>query len=196
MQERTHKQYDNMERFEDTYGVISVIFNSSGHILVGTENLNKHHSGRESGQISVPMETLKPFERVNRQALLLASLSELITAENVQILASGLCHAGIEGPLTLNERGLKGAVSIFSWQGDPSCMPFAPSNPVEYCDLQWLDSTCFIESAQSRPYAVMGVEFALDKGYGPLSPAEPFVSLRTLKPNQYTSIRNSRSDVE
>lgn len=183
-----------MEVFSATHGVCAIILNGRHEILVGREMKSREEHDRVSGQLSIPMESLKAFERRNQTAMMLAALSEVTTDANVARLSEGLREAGISGPVELNDH-IQGAVAVFHWMKDPGEMPFAPSSP-EFGQFQWMKPEEFLREENIRPFAVRTLDYAQQNGLMNGLLTKPITTLSSFHPERYNMARDIYPDVE
>lgn len=183
------------DAFKNTRGVGTIVMNANHEILVGTEKLAKRDHARQVGEISIPLETFKSFERGNMNAVRLAALSEITTEENIDDLRKNLREAALQGPVPLGENGIEGALAVFHWVGDPSEMPFIPSVPGEFGDLQWMQPGVVISLSNVRSYAELLIRYADDKGLLNGLSNRPVPLLEKLNVSRYSAIRDDKVDV-
>lgn len=177
-------------------GVGAVVLNERSELLVGREGLAKREHQRAVGQISIPLETLKPFERKNVNALKLAAISEIVTNSNIKLLSDSLKEVGLTSPLTLNEAGVEGVGVVLRWTGGADEMPFIPSVPEEFSNLRWMTLDKFYDlNSNIRPFARTIVERVSE--FGLLEKPEHYdlPILKKLRPNQYAAVRDLYADV-
>ena len=119
----------NENRFESIKGIGTIILNNNRQILVGTETKDKPAHRRTAGMTSIPIETVKPFERRNEKGLLLAGLAEVVTDDNIGLMRENLHEVGVmEEPVVVDrEHDISAAVAVFHWKGDPEVNPFLPA---------------------------------------------------------------------
>lgn len=194
--ERKIGAYEENERFANIRGVGAIILNSNGEILVGREMLAKRNHNRQVGQLSIPLETVKPYERRNRNALILASLSEIVTDNCIENVRKGLREVTVDGPVYLGENGVSGALSVFHWTLNPEEMPFIPSVPEEFSELQWMQPQEVVQSERLRPYASILIRYAENAGLLNGAEDREIPILNKYRPNQYSEVRELYPDVQ
>lgn len=182
--------------FANIRGVGTIIVNPNGEILVGKEMLAKKNHKRQVGQLSIPLETVKPYERKNKNALLLASLTEIVTDDCIDVVRKGLREVTIDGPIYLEEGEVSGALSVFHWVLDSDEMPFIPSVPEEFGELRWMDPQQVMESEKLRPYAATLIKYAEVKGFLNGVEDREIPILSKYSPNQYSAVRELYPDVQ
>jgi len=181
--------------FEGISGVGAIILNSRHEILVGVENKSKSSSERTAGQLSIPLETLKPFEqRGNRRALQLASLSEIATDKHVDDWRRQLEQVQEDLVVKMNNNGVKAAIFVYHWIGDPDAMPFEPSCSEEFGDLQWLSLENMYKTGQVRPFADVALREASTKGLLNGHNSVP-LGFKNYVPSRYYDFRELHADV-
>lgn len=179
------------EALSGVNGVCTLILNSRGEVLVGREAIAKESHDRQRGQISIPMETLKSFERTNKKAMVLAAITEIITDNNVSVLQQQLYEAVVVGPVQLNNNGITGAIAVFHWKGDPGCMPFEPSVEEEFNGLKWMKPGKVLEDCSVRPFTTVVLNYAEENGLLNGLPDRPMLALYGLKPSRLMEIREN-----
>lgn len=182
--------------FADIKGVGTVILNKKDEVLVGTETEDKPLHRRLAGMISIPIETVKPFERRNRRGLVLASLAEVVTDGNLAQVSEGLLELGIiDQPVVVDkEHDIKAAVSVFRWDGDPQVNPFSQAQP-DLAELRWMSQEEILAAVELRPYAEVILAHARTNGYLNGRQALPRTSLAGLFPSRHAIARESKDDV-
>lgn len=183
------------DAFINSRGVGTIVMNANHEILIGTEFLAKRDHERHVGALSIPLETFKPFERNNPNAVRLAALSEITTPNNIDRLKMYLKEAALQGPVKLGEGGIEGALAVFHWTGDPEEMPFEPAVPGEFGNLQWMEPGVAITLPNLRPYADVMIRYADDKGLLNGLSNRPVPLLNKWNVARYTAIREDKNDV-
>ncbi len=181
--------------YSNVHGVGTIILNERDEILVGTELQDKEMRHRKRGQLSIPMESLKLFERNDENALIRASLSEVLSGENIDVIRRGLREIGHEGPIALDEEGTQGALVVFRWIEDPNIMPFIAATPEEFSDLKWLDQGSLLEHGDVRRYVRPFLEFARNSGMLNRMSNVEIGALRGFNPGTYHRYRELFGDV-
>ena len=144
--------------------------------------------------ISIPLETLKPFERRNRQGLLLAGLEEVLTDDNVREVEDALEEVGIiEHPVEVDS-DISVAVAVYHWTGDPAVNPFIQAQ-TDLADLRWMNIAELLSSRELRPYVEIIINCAADKGYLSGKASNPIPVLRHLTPSRHAAAREMHADV-
>jgi len=180
--------------FEGISGVGAIILNSRHEILVGVENKSKSSSERIAGQLSIPLETLKPFEQKgNRRALQLASLSEIATDKYVDDWRRQLEQVQEDLVIKMNNNGVKAAIFVYHWTGAPDAMPFEPSCSEEFGDLQWLSLENMYKTGQVRPFADVALREASTKGLLNGHNSVP-LGFKNYVPSRYYNFRELHAD--
>jgi hypothetical protein len=132
--------------------VAGVIVNRDKRILVGVEQTSKPATRKERGQLSIPMETLKPFEIGTEAGLTKALMTEISTSRSMGFLRHGLQNAGIVSVVPV-EKDVNVAVLLMKWKGNPKIMPFEPPHPEEFSELRWIGIKTLLGDSFVRPYA-------------------------------------------
>lgn len=194
--ETVNNQYQpDLSRKELIRGVGMIVLNANHEILVGREQLPKREHLRSKGQLSIPLETFKINELGNVNAMRLAALSEVITAETIDNLRKHLREAAFKGPIPLGESGIHGLLSVMHWEGDPSEMPFSPSVPGEFDELSWMMPSEAVRHAELRPYAQAMIQYADEQGLLNGLSNRPVPLLEALDVNKYHAIRQDNVDI-
>lgn len=181
--------------FEGISGVGAIVLNSRHEILVGVENKSKSSSERTAGQLSIPLETLKPFEqRGNRRALQLASLSEIATDKYVDDWRRQLEQVQEDLVVTMNNAGVKAAIFVYHWTGDPDVMPFESSCSEEFGSLRWLSLENIYKTGQVRPFADVALREASTQGLLNGHNSVP-LGFKNYVPSRYSNFRELHADV-
>ena len=181
--------------FEGISGVGAIILNSRHEILVGVEKKSKSSSERTAGQLSIPLETLKPFEqRGNRRALQLASLSEIATDKHIEDWRSQLEQVQEDLVITMNNAGVKAAIFVYHWTGEPEAMPFESSCSEEFGGLRWLSLEDMYKTGQVRPFADVALKEANSKGLLNGRNSVP-LGFKNYVPSRYYNFRELHADV-
>jgi len=181
--------------FEGISGVGAIILNSRHEILVGVENKSKSSSERKAGQLSIPLETLKSFEQKgNRRALQLASLSEIATDKHVEDWRRQLEEVQEDLVVTMNNAGVKAAIFVYHWTGEPEAMPFESSCSEEFGGLRWLSLEDMYKTGQVRPFADVALREADTKGLLNGHNSVP-LGFKNYVPSRYNNFRELHADV-
>lgn len=177
-------------------GIGTIILNTKDQLLVGTEMEDKPAHKRAVGMISVPIETVKPFERTNMRGLMLAGLAEVATDQNIMELKEGLHTLGIiETPVVVDpENDISAAVAVFRWIGDPERNPFLQAQ-TDMGDLRWMDTEELLGACELRPYAEVIIEHAKVKGYLNGHSSMPISGLDRFSPSRHAKARENHHDV-
>jgi len=191
----SNKYCQDISELSGIRGIGTLVLNENHEILVGKEFLAKREHQRQSGQTSIPLETLKRDEVRNINAIRLAGLSEITTAENIELLRQFLREAAFNGPILMGESGILGALSVLHWKGDPTEMPFRPSVPGEFGNFRWMKPRVALELTDLRPYADVMIRYADDKGLLNGLSSRPIPLLGKLDIDRYTAIRQDKIDI-
>jgi hypothetical protein len=176
--------------------VAGVIVNRDGRLLVGQEQITKPRTRKEKGQLSIPMETLKPFEGGTEAGMTKALMTEIATWDSMSILRKRLQTAGIVSVVPV-ESDVDVAVLLLKWKGDPKIVPFGQPHPDEFSHLKWIGVKSFMESSFVRPYARTVITDVLELNRAHPSPVEfKDISLRGFSPQAYEDLRQLSPDVE
>lgn len=192
----TERTQLNMEQFSGIKGVGSIILNSDNQVLVGTETEDKAVHKRKAGMVSIPLETIKPFERKNKQGLLLAGLAEVVTDDNIREVEDALQEVGIiEDPVEVDsENDISVAVAVYHWTGDPTINPFRQAQ-TDLADLRWMNTSELLSAKELRPYVETIIDHAAERGYLNGKIASPIPVLRHFTPSRHSVARETYEDV-
>lgn len=192
---KTHTHVEH-ELYPTIKGVGTIVLNKRGDILVGTELNGKEENHRKQGQLSIPMETLKDFERKSPIALVRASLSEISNSATIGKLMQGLREVGHGGPIQLDMEGTQGALVVFRWIDNPDEMPFVEAVPSEFVNLTWMNTDLLLGSPNLRPYVSPFIEFAASNGMLNCMPTREIEALRQFNSDSYLKYRDLFPDVK
>lgn len=177
-------------------GVAGVIVNHDGRLLVGKEQITKPKTRKMQGQLSIPMETLKPFELGTEAGMTKALMTEISTWESMGMLKKGLQTAGIVNIVAVEE-DLDVAVLLMKWKGNPKVMPFSHPHPDEFSDLKWMSVKTLLTDSFVRPYArtILNDTLELNRKRGSNVNFEDIL-LQGFSPDRYEELRQLSPDVE
>lgn len=174
------------------WGAAAIVLNEKGEILTGRELQDKPSTNKRTGDISIPLETLKSFEIFSKQRMLEAVLTEFTTDETIEEIKSGMyLEEKIDGWIPVG--GTKRVVPfILHWRGRQD-LSFQSQTPEEFGDLRWMSLDDILKK-QVRPYARTVLEVLSRRNY------LNSVNLRSLpvngyKPSQYSQQRDAYEDL-